>query len=262
MSFLGGLVGDLFSTALNVWQTNSNRNWQEKMSNTAHQREVADLRAAGLNPILSATGGTGASTPQPALIPAADFGKTLNSGKQMDINEKGMDINEKAVGSTIDLNKSTIAKQGSDIKVNAEMENKLRNDSAYSAANTNYISTQTDMYKNYQPLLYAADLANKAAQNQVYLSQVGLNSAQSAAAYSAARVADANADYIGSRKLQQDYANIRGSKEAALYDTPYVGKVLPWLDKIAGYSNSVFSGIRAWKGLPPGNDYSEHRIGF
>lgn len=43
-----------------------NRDWQKMMSDTAHQREVRDLMAAGLNPVLSAMGGNGASTPSGA----------------------------------------------------------------------------------------------------------------------------------------------------------------------------------------------------
>lgn len=54
------------------------RDWQSYMSDTAHQREVADLRAAGLNPILSATGGSGASTPSGAMA-------NMNMGTPFDI---------------------------------------------------------------------------------------------------------------------------------------------------------------------------------
>lgn len=94
MDILGGLgslpiVGDLIGAYGAHRENVMNREFQANQSASQHQREVADLRAAGLNPILSGTGGGGNSAMSggvpslPSMSSAVSSGYGLNLTREM-----------------------------------------------------------------------------------------------------------------------------------------------------------------------------------
>ena len=72
---LGSLLGFGSGIATNIAsarEAQKQRDWQERMSNTAWQRQAKDLQAAGLNRILGYTKGQSASTPSGGIAQMKD----------------------------------------------------------------------------------------------------------------------------------------------------------------------------------------------
>jgi hypothetical protein len=92
-----GLLGASSAKSINRKQVGLSREqmaFQERMSNTAYQRAMADMRKAGINPIMSAKLG-GASTPAGAMAQLKDpFQAGINSAlqsKQMQLADANID---------------------------------------------------------------------------------------------------------------------------------------------------------------------------
>lgn len=82
----------------NADEAKKNRSWQEFMSSSAHQREIEDLKKAGLNPVLSVLGGNGASTTSGATAssqaPSGAMGSTDFSGSSSLVGLLGSFLNQ------------------------------------------------------------------------------------------------------------------------------------------------------------------------
>ncbi len=78
----GSVLSGLFGSS----SASRSMRFQKQMAKNAHQWEVEDLRKAGLNPILSGTGGPGARASGGAMPPIPDFGTAAQAAQMVEAN--------------------------------------------------------------------------------------------------------------------------------------------------------------------------------
>lgn len=143
----GAIAGSVVTGMFSKSSAKDQMRYQKDMSGTAHQREVKDLKAAGLNPILSAKYG-GASTPPGAGYQMPNIGESFASAHE--IKRKKAET-------------SNLVKKGNVIDATVEQ---LRSQTALNISNSALASAKYNTELELKRKFYA-EIENIAKQNKI-----------------------------------------------------------------------------------------------
>lgn len=235
----------------NASEAAKNRSWQKEMSDTAHQREIKDLQKAGLNPVLSVLGGSGASTTSGATAsaqtPSGAMGSTDMSGASSFVNLVGSMLNQM----------TELTKMNTSAMTNLAVADKYNAMSKYTAE----LGAQTQLTISgisAAAQRYAADKHLSAAQTSAYASIVSSKVHAAAQRYgsdlaywSADNVAKVNADVnreLNDKNIKAKFDFAELYPENAWQYKPGQANARAWFDSatsgfrdVAIGANSLFS---------------------